>query len=402
MVSVSFQLKRPAADVSSVFALVFWPGGRVKIYLDVKVRPALWNKVDQRVFTTHPGAGRLNQTLNLTAERLKDCYAAARAEGRVPDKDELEDAIAPAPTAAPVAPVARTVAQAWATWQAADSTLSPATIRSRQTTMRHLLDYVSADRSRRLTWSLFTDNFHDDFARHVAHSRGLGDNALWKSIQSLKCFLGWAHRQGYPTGSGYKGYTWKKRDPRLLTLTAAELAQIEELDLTGFPHLDNARALFLLQCYTSLRFSDIANLRPEQIGERSIQVTTQKTKDPLTIPIRPAARRLLEGVKTGDVYPLENQVLNRHLKELGQLARLEKPVLVVTFQLGQRKEETRPQWELLSSHVGRRTAVTHMLAAGLRRDVVKRITGHKDERTFQRYVDVSDDVMLDEFDRIYG
>ncbi len=84
------------------------------------------------------------------------------------------------------------------------------------------------------------------------------------------------------------------------------------------------------------------------------------------------------------------------------MARLEKPVLVVTFQLGQRKEETRPQWELLSAHVGRRTAVTHMLAAGLRRDVVKKITGHKDERTFQRYVDVSDDAMLDEFAKVYG
>lgn len=76
-------------------------------------------------------------------------------------------------------------------------------------------------------------------------------------------------------------------------MTRPEVAALTSLDLSARPALDNARALFLLGVYTGLRFSDVAALRPEHILPDRLRLTTQKTRDTLTVPIRPEARALL-------------------------------------------------------------------------------------------------------------
>ncbi|MGI4822468.1 MAG: hypothetical protein ACRYFV_14755 [Janthinobacterium lividum] len=50
-----------------------------------------------------------------------------------------------------------------------------------------------------------------------------------------------------------------------MTLTAAEVAALEQLALPAGGYLDNARQLFLLACYTGLRFSDLISIRTEHL-----------------------------------------------------------------------------------------------------------------------------------------
>ncbi|MEJ7662973.1 MAG: hypothetical protein WKG07_27170 [Hymenobacter sp.] len=81
------------------------------------------------------------------------------------------------------------------------------------------------------------------------------------------------------------------------------MAALVGLELSQQPHLDNARALFMIGVYTGLRFSDVAALRPEHIQADRLRLTTQKTRHTLTIPLRPEARPLLARVTAGTLAP---------------------------------------------------------------------------------------------------
>jgi integrase len=127
-----------------------------------------------------------------------------------------------------------------------------------------------------------------------------------------------------------------------------------------------------------------------------------KTRDVVTIPLRPEAVALVARVLTGELRPVANQVLNRYLKELGEQAELVAPVEVVRYRAGRREGETLPKWQRLTCHTGRRTFATLALEQGLRPELVMKITGHKNWASFKRYVNINADVVTREFHGIYG
>lgn len=180
------------------------------------------------------------------------------------------------------------------------------------------------------------------------------------------------------------------------------MQRLADLDLNSHAALENARALFLIGVYTGLRFSDVAALRPEHIQADRIRLTTQKTCTTLTVPVRPEVRPLLARVTAGTLRPIANQKLNGHLKELAQLASIEDPTERVRYAGGQRRATTSPKYEFVTIHTARRTFVTLALEAGVRPEVVMRITGHKSLSAFRRYVNVTEDTMLDEFSRAFA
>lgn len=47
--------------------------------------------------------------------------------------------------------------------------------------------------------------------------------------------------------------------------------------------LERVRDVFLFQCFTELRYSDVANLRRSDVKDNRIEITTVKTADSLII-----------------------------------------------------------------------------------------------------------------------
>ena len=56
----------------------------------------------------------------------------------------------------------------------------------------------------------------------------------------------------------------------------------------------------------------------------------------------------------------------------------------------------KPKYELVTSHMGRRTFVTLSLEKGMRPEIVMKITGHKDYATFKRYIEITSKVKYQE------
>ena len=129
---------------------------------------------------------------------------------------------------------------------------------------------------------------------------------------------------------------------------------------------ENARALFLLSCYTGLRFSDVAAPRPEHQRGEWLQLTAQKTSEKLTVPLRGnRAVPLLADLWVSKVRAISNQKLNKYIKDIAMLAKIDTPTEQVEYRGSQHITTTHPKHELISSHTGRHTFVTLSLEGGL-------------------------------------
>ena len=166
-------------------------------------------------------------------------------------------------------------------------------------------------------------------------------------------------------------------------------------------YLDNARSLFLLSCYTGLRYSDLVSIRPEHLRGQTLRITTQKTHETVTIPLQARALPIVNRMLAGEIRLVSNQRMNDFLKELGERAGICEPIEVIKYRGGHRESTTMPKWQKLGCHTGRRTFVTLSLERGLRPELVMKITGHKDWKSFKRYVNITEHAVEREFARVY-
>ncbi|MFD1874284.1 site-specific integrase [Hymenobacter bucti] len=407
MAKVSFLLYAPGADKPTpIFASISFDGQRHRLYTGLSILPSKWLKADQRAQVRGRGNelnGNINDALEVAEAALLACYSQHRATGMLPTAAHLKEAITPAPLEPEVIPTTTKLdfLGIFTEWIAGRAlTHTPNTLRTYRTTLRHLRDFQTLSKQP-VAFDTVGSAFSQRLAEYLLTKRQLRDTAVRKNLVILKCFLAWALEQGHPVRPDFKKISWQRREPDILTLTRGEVHALASLDLSQRNTLDNARALFMLGVYTGLRFSDVAALRPEHIQADRLRLTTQKTRDTLTLPIRPEARPLLARVTAGTLRPLPNQTLNRYLKELAALAGIDTLTERTHYAGGKRHTQTAPKYEFVTTHTARRTFVTLALEDGLRPELLMKITGHKDLKTFSRYVNVTEDTVLNEFARVY-
>ncbi|MBD2722205.1 site-specific integrase [Hymenobacter armeniacus] len=416
MVSITFFLKEPRQDrPTPLIARLAFQGQKVKVYVGLKVEPRKWIQAAQQFQTRgNNQAGRLNDMLAAMRTRLENYYLDAIAAGTLPTAEQLRQAIepeltpaeAPAPPLAaevePEAPAGPGLLAAYLAWDVAlQHQVRPATRASNATTYKHICHFQERS-GYRVDFDTMTPVFAAQFCTYLLNEVGLTDNSLAKILTRLKAFLRYAHEHGLTERADFRFIKWKRREPDILTLTLAELRDVEQLDLTDYPGLANARDLFLLACYTGLRYSDLVSLRPEHLQGERLRLRTLKTRELVTIPLRPEARCLLASWFAGTLYKVSNVGLNVALKEVGQRAGLNAVVERVRYRGALRQTETFRKWQLISCHTARRTFVTLALEQKIRPEVVMKVTGHSSWATFRRYVSISERTVEQEFAAVYG
>ncbi|MCF0185782.1 MAG: integrase catalytic domain-containing protein [Bacteroidaceae bacterium] len=179
-------------------------------------------------------------------------------------------------------------------------------------------------------------------------------------------------------------------------LKYAELKAFSEYQFkNGNPRLTLARDLWCFMAFTSLRYSDLENLKTGHISDNTIRMHTKKTKSLITIPLVDDALAILAKYKDkaladGRVFDApSNQKLNDAIKEAACEAGLNREV-IDTFFVGNDRKETQYKFhEIISCHDARRTFVCCSLAMGIPAEVVMKATGHKDYETMKPYIEVA-------------
>ncbi|MES2389273.1 MAG: site-specific integrase [Bacteroidota bacterium] len=220
-------------------------------------------------------------------------------------------------------------------------------------------------------------------------------------IKNLKVFLKWASENGFNVPvSGLAIKKPKAERATIQFLNEDELAKVENAVLP--PSLDRHRDLFLFTCYTGLRYSDLANLKPENYKNSQLKITTIKTHHEIFIPIHPRAKDIIEKYGGKLPHPVSNQKMNDALKKIGFAAGLTDMEQIVSYKGGKRIQESLPKHELLTCHVGRRTFIIYSLQRGVRPETLMEATGHRDIRILMQYVKITPDVLAKELFTAWG
>ena len=99
---------------------------------------------------------------------------------------------------------------------------------------------------------------------------------------------------------------------------------------------------------------------------------------------------------------LTNHKTNAYLKEIGELCTIEDQLSFEQFSGSKKIVTTKQKFEMITTHTARRTFVTLALEKGIRAEVVMAMTGHKNYKSFMKYVKITDKVMEQEMNRVWG
>lgn len=227
---------------------------------------------------------------------------------------------------------------------------------------------------------------------------GLRNSTLTKQLGYLRWFLRWADVKGFLTVRDYLNFKprLKSAPSKVIFLEWPELMAVYGLNFSEADrHLEKIRDMFCFSCFTSLRYSDVINLRWQDIRNNAINIVTQKTADPLCIELNSYALEIIgkyaeEEFPDSRVFPtVPNQVINRNLREVARLAGIDAPVHRTWYKGSERIDETVPKWQLITSHCGRRTFICNALSMGIAPNIVMKWTGHNDYSAMKPYIEIS-------------
>jgi integrase len=221
-------------------------------------------------------------------------------------------------------------------------------------------------------------------------------NNVGKYIQVIKTFLNYATENGYNSNLYYQTKQFKahKVPGFSIYLNESELTDIYNLDLSSQPHYERVRDLFLVGCWTGLRFSDFTSIRPENIQGEYLHIKTFKTGESIVVPILPVTREIMtkyEGKYPNSLPPaIANQKMNSYLKEIAKkVDSLKVHVEVEGIKGGIKVSSTKGKWELVTTHTARRSFASNMYKSGFPTIGLMKITGHRTEKAFLLYIKVT-------------
>lgn len=252
----------------------------------------------------------------------------------------------------------------------------------------------------------------DGFICHLANT--MFNESILKYLTYLKCFVKWAIEKGYSVNKEYNKYQseLKKCDIQVKFLTEEEIDKLWNLELNTSA-LRETRDFFVFQCYTALRYSDLKTLRREDFvyhsdGRLYLRKETLKCRTDVDFRLPMRAKVIYERYsyhlyKGGAAFPvLSNQKYNKHLKELGHIAKLQGQWKDIHYRLDKQEVSLTDKADL-ESHTGRRSFICMAYNAGMTLEQIAAITGHKHIEDLKPYIQATHkltDPVIDAIDKM--
>lgn len=237
-------------------------------------------------------------------------------------------------------------------------------------------------------------HFHKKFISYL-NKKGKATNTTGDIIKNVKVFMRQSMKDGMHANTAFQDEDFVKplEEVENIYLTLDEIQRIYSLDLSDRAGLDRVRDVFVIGCYTGLRFSDLNLLRPENIinDGQFVRISMQKTDKPVFVPLNPQIRAILAKYNGIPPRVLTNQRMNDYLKEIAQLADLTEKVTMSQTKGGLKVTKTLHKWELVTTHTARRSFATNAYLQGVPTLDIMRLTGHRTETSFMKYIKVSNE-----------
>lgn len=342
--------------------LIYYPSShdRLKMSLGEKIDPSLWDTKTQRVKITHPAAAELNHLMGVIRDHIDRVRIEHKASGKRVTSSILREEITKRIYGADDI----YVSHYWPRWLA-EKTISPNTYKSYKNCMRRIDELYP-----RLRFTDINKKWYDDYLKRTT---ALKLNYQYKILRVFKDVIHNAYTEGVHTNAFYKAthYIIRSEVTGHVYLTMHDINNIYDHINSFDDRLRNAATIFLIGCMTGQRHQTYSKLTSSMVsivnGTKMISVMTEKTNTRVSIPISHKLENLLSiGFK-----PISQQKLNTYIKEVCKAVGIE-------------------GWDQVTTHTARRTFATNAVLAGIDITYIMKITGHKTEKEFRRYVKMDD------------
>lgn len=270
---------------------------------------------------------------------------------------------------------------------------SMGTIDSYKLVLKDLLHFETTKKVK-LRFNDINLTFYNEFKKSL-NDRGMQINTIGTRIKHLKVFIKTAYNEGLTNNDIFRHPDFVKitEEVQKIYLSESEISKIYELDLSNHPPLVKVRDMFIISCYTALRYSDIVKLNKTNFIKDGnfIDIKTQKGGQNVQIPTHWRVKEIFNKYDGNFPRVVQNNLFNRYLKDIGQMANINERINVSKTKGGLRIDTTKPKHELITAHTGRRSAATNFYLIGLDTLSIMKITGHRTESSFMKYIKVSNE-----------
>ncbi|SDK79434.1 Site-specific recombinase XerD [Salinimicrobium catena] len=402
MANAKFILKEPKAKEETLIYMLFrYQYKRFKYSTGEKILPKFWNVDKQRVketkqFREYP---EFNARLNNFETAINTAFRKLLNDGIQPNNTILKKTFEAELSGNILQGNKLTLLEFIKNYiEESKAHKKEGTVKVYTTAYRYLKKY-SAYLNKEIDFHSINLEFYNQYVSFLSLEHKLASNTVGKHIKTLKTFMNEATDRGYNTNLAFKKRKFKtlREESDSIYLTLDELEKFEKLDLSASPRLEKVRDLFLIGCYTGLRFSDFTQIKPENIiTEKSIiQVRTQKTGERVSIPLHKTVKKILAKYDNHLPKAYTNQVMNRYLKDVASLAGLKETVETTITRGGKVEKTLSKKYDLVSTHTARRSFATNLYLADVPSISIMKITGHKSERSFLQYIRVTQEQNAD-------
>ena len=398
---VRFNLKKEKDKTKNlqIFLIFNFDGRRLRFYTGKRIDLKKWDKSKQRVISQYQESTTTNDYLSELARYVTKKYTDAKILGKNPTIEYLRDKLNTR---------AKNKSSSFFGFieeyiESAKGEKTVGTIKKYNNVLNHLTSF-SEKAKYTLDFESIDLKFEEKF-RKYQYAKGLTNNTVSKNIKIVKFFMNMAIDKGLTNNYEFKKFKTPSSDGEIVFLSWKELMHLINLDLEN-EKLDKVRDMFCFGCFTGLRFSDIQNLRQDNIQDEMIEITTIKTKTKAIIPLNKYSKMIYEKYRDGNkeyLFPrISNQKMNEYLKVVGKEAEFEDKIELVHYRGSERISESFLKHELLTTHIARKTFITNALERGMRTEVLMDITTHKTHDVFKRYYKIIDEHKRKEMLNVFG
>lgn len=290
---------------------------------------------------------------------------------------------------------------------------APATVKSIKQAMKQF-ELFQTEKKRTYDFKDIDMNFYYDYTAYLKN-KNYSINSVGKCIKELKAIMNAAEVEGYHTNNAWKDKKFKGTRVEIdsIYLTQEDLDKMMDVDLSKYEEGHTiARDIFMVGVWTAQRVSDYNNIKkedfstltknvmreeddPKKPGEKKawiekqeityLNIRQKKTGAKVAIPCNTQLKAILEKYSY-QLPHLEDQVINRYIKEVAEAAGLTELVEIETTKGGTPQKEKIQKCKLIHTHTARRTGATLMYLAGVDVYDIMKVTGHSSPAMLKKYI----------------
>jgi integrase len=242
-----------------------------------------------------------------------------------------------------------------------------------------------------------TIHFYNDFVAFLSNegsTKGYSVNTVDKHLGSLKYFMAKSlseklHSNREFMESSFAGFS---EESHAIYLTLDEIEKIWKHKIID-KRMELSRDCYITLCETAVRISDYKQI---SVGVRIIDgkkffdIHQTKTGGRVVIPLTKRMEAILDRYN-GKLPYIHEVYVNKFIKTIAFQCGLTETITWPAMKKGLKYKASAPKYKLITCHTGRRSAATNMVKAGIPIAYIMKLTGHKTEKTFWKYVRITEE-----------